>query len=62
MPPMGSHTVEITIMVYSSKMRGKQSPGRQKLALTGNVEKGIEVALDVERLVYEVNTLSTRPA
>jgi hypothetical protein len=32
-------------------------------ANAGNVEKGtIEVALDIERSVYEVNTLSTRPA
>ena len=25
-------------------------------ALSGNIEKGIEVALDLEQIVYEVNT------
>jgi hypothetical protein len=31
--------------------------GRHKsCADTGNVEKGIEIGLDVEQLIYEVNT------
>ena len=24
---------------------------------TGNIEKGVEIALDIEQLIYEVNTL-----
>ena len=28
----------------------------QACADTGNVEKGVEIALDVEQLIYEVNT------
>lgn len=29
----------------------------QTCAHTGNIEKGVEIALDIEQLIYEVNTL-----
>jgi hypothetical protein len=66
---MDAHTVEITIKVYLKEMRERlERPAgiaraAEACADAGNVEKGmIEVALDVDELVYEVNTFSTRPA
>ncbi len=56
---MDAHTVEFTIKVYFKQMR-EQPAGTARAAEAcadaGNVEKGIDVALDVEELVCEVNT------
>jgi hypothetical protein len=55
-------TIETTIKVYLSQMRARldEAAGIAKAAETcadtGNVGKGIEIALDVEQLLYEVNT------
>ena len=59
---MDAHTVEITIKAYLKQMRERLeraasiARAAEACADAGNVEKGIEVALDVEELVYEVNT------
>ena len=59
---MDAHTVELTIKVYLKRMRERLeraasiARAAEACADAGNVEKGIEVALDVEELVYEVNT------
>ena len=59
---MDAHTVEITIKVYLKQMRERLeraasiARAAEACADTGNVEKGIEVALDVEQLIYEVTT------
>jgi hypothetical protein len=61
-PPMDAHTAEITIEVYFKQMRERLeravsiARAAETCADAGNVEKGIEVALDVEKSVYEVNT------
>jgi hypothetical protein len=55
-------TIEITIRAYLKQMRERleQAVGiaraAQACADAGQVEKGIEVALDVEQLVYEIST------
>ena len=60
---MDAQTIEITIKAYLHEMRDRleKAPSIAKAAETcsdaGNVEKGIEIALDVEQLIYEVNTL-----
>ncbi len=59
---MDAHTVEVTIKVYLKEMRERLekaasiAKAAEACAEAGNVEKGIEVALDVEQLIYEVNT------
>ena len=59
---MDAHTVEATIKVYLKQMRERLeqaasiAKAAEACADSGNVEKGIEVALDVEELIYEVNT------
>ena len=59
---MDANTVEITIKAYLKEMRERLDQAAsiaraaQACADAGNVEKGIEVALDVEQLIYEVNT------
>ena len=59
---MGAHTVEITIKAYLKQMRERLeraasiAKAAEACADAGNVEKGIEVALDVEELICEVNT------
>ena len=59
---MDAHTVEITIKVYLKQMRERLeraasiARAAEDCADTGNVEKGIEVALDIEQLIYEVTT------
>ena len=59
---MDAHTVEVTIKVYLKQMRERLekaasiAKAAEACADTGNVDKGIEVALDVEVLIYEVNT------
>jgi hypothetical protein len=60
---MDAQTVEVTIKAYLREMRERldraASIGKaaEACADSGNVEKGVEVALDVEGLMYEVNTL-----
>lgn len=59
---MDPHTVEVTIKAYLTQMRERLeraasiAKAAEACANAGNVEKGIEVALDVEELIYEVNT------
>ena len=59
---MDQNTLEITIKAYLKEMRERLDQAAsiaraaQACANDGNVEKGIEVALDVEELIYEVNT------
>jgi hypothetical protein len=60
---MDANTVQITIKSYLAEMRQRldDAAGIARAAQTcadaGNIEKGVEIALDVEQLVYEVNTL-----
>jgi hypothetical protein len=59
---MDPHTVEITIKVYLKQMRARLEKAAsiaraaEACADSGDVEKGLEVALDVEQMIYEVNT------
>jgi hypothetical protein len=59
---MDAHIVEITLKAYLKQMRERldKAAGIAKAAETcadaGNVKKGIEIALDVEQMIYEVNT------
>jgi hypothetical protein len=59
---MDAHTVETTIKIYLKDMRERLeraasiARAAEACADAGNVENGIEVALDVEGLVHEVNT------
>ena len=59
LPP---ETIETTIKVYLRQMRARLdeaasiAKAAEACADTGNFEKGIEIALDVEQLLYEVNT------
>ena len=55
-------TLEITIKGHLKEMRKRLdraasiARAAQTCADTGNVEKGVEIALDVEQLIYKVNT------
>ena len=55
-------TLEITIKVHLKEMRERLdhaasiARAAQACADAGNIEKGIEIALDVEQFLYEVNT------
>lgn len=55
-------TLEITIKVHLKEMRERLdhaaniARAAQACADAGNIEKGIEIALDVEQLIYEVNS------
>jgi hypothetical protein len=59
---MDATTVHITIKAYLVEMRQRLDEAAsitraaQACADAGNVEKGMEIALDIEQLVYEVNT------
>jgi hypothetical protein len=59
---MDADTLELTIKTYLREMRERleRAAGIAKAAdacaEAGSVEKAIEVALDIEQLVYEVNT------
>jgi hypothetical protein len=59
---MDPHTLEITIKFYLKYMRERLEKAAsiaraaEACADSGNFEKGIEVALDVEQMIYEVNT------
>jgi hypothetical protein len=55
-------TIETTIKAYLRQMRARLDEAAsiaraaETCANTGNVGKGIEIALDAEQLLYEVNT------
>lgn len=54
--------LEITLKAHISEMRDRPkrrsvSPKRPARADAGNIRKAIEIALDIEQLTYEVNTL-----
>jgi hypothetical protein len=59
---MEPQTIEIAIKAYLTQMRSRLekavsiAKAAEACAISGNVEKGIEVALDIEQIVYEVNT------
>jgi hypothetical protein len=56
-------SLDVTLELYLKEMRERleQAASIDKSAETcaevRNVEKGIEIALDIEQLIYEVNTL-----
>ena len=60
---MDPATLEITLKGHLKEMRARLdraasiARAAQTCADTGNVEKGVEIALDIEQLIYEVNTL-----
>jgi hypothetical protein len=59
---MDAKSLEVTLKLYLKEMRERleQAASIAKAAETcaeaGNAEKGIEIALDIEQLIYEVNT------
>lgn len=59
---MDPQTFDITIKAYLTEMRARLdraasiAKAAEACAVSGNVEKGIEVALDIEQIVHEVNT------
>jgi len=59
---MDAKSLNVTLKLYLKEMRDRleQAASIAKAAETcaeaGNVEKGIEIALDIEQLIYEVNT------
>jgi hypothetical protein len=65
---LSPETVETTIKVYLSQMRVRLdeaasiAKAAEACADAGNFGKGIEIALDVEQLLYEVTRFSMRPA
>jgi hypothetical protein len=60
---MDAHTWDIAIKAYLKEMRERLeqatsiAKAAEACAENGNTEKGIEIALDLEQLIYEVNTL-----
>lgn len=58
---MDPQTTEITIRAYLTEIRSRLdkaasiAKAAEACALSGNIETGIEVALDIEQIVYEVN-------
>lgn len=59
---MDPATLEITLKAYLKEMQERLGQAAsiaraaRACADAGNVEKGIEIALNVEQLIYEVNT------
>jgi hypothetical protein len=59
---MDAQILETTLKAHLAEMRQRldQAAGIAKAAEacaeTGNIEKAVEIALDVEQLIYEVNT------
>ena len=59
---MDAQMLEATLKMHITEMRERlnQAAGiaraAETCAETGNIEKAIEIALDVEQLIYEVNT------
>lgn len=60
---MDAQTVEITIKVYLQELRtrledaARIARAAEACSNAGHVEKGIEIALEVEQLIYEATTL-----
>jgi organic hydroperoxide reductase OsmC/OhrA len=60
---MDSGTIEITLKACFKEMRERLeratgiAKAAEACAIAGSIEKGVEVALDVEQLVYEINTI-----
>jgi hypothetical protein len=60
---MDAYTREITLKAYFKEMRERLeqatsiAKAAEACAENGSTEKGIEIALDLEQLIYEVNTL-----
>ena len=59
---MDPHIIEIAIKAHLKEMRERLeqaasiAKAAEACADSGSVEKGIEIALDIEQLIYEVNT------
>ena len=59
---MDPQTIELTIKAYLTEMRARLekaasiAKAAEACALSGNCDKGIDVSLDIEQIVYEVNT------
>lgn len=59
---MDTNTLEVTIKAYLKEMRGRldQAAGiaraAEACAEAGNIPKAVEIALDLEQILYEVNT------
>jgi hypothetical protein len=60
---MDTHTAQIAIQAYLAEIRRRLdeaagiAKAAQACADAGNIDKGVEIALDVEQLAYEVNTI-----
>jgi hypothetical protein len=60
---MDANTLEVTIKAHLKEMRGRldQAAGiaraAEACAEAGNIPKAVEIALDLEQIFYEVNTL-----
>jgi hypothetical protein len=60
---MGPQAVETTLKAFLKEIRFRLAEASsiagaaEACAQAGNLDKGIEIALDVESLTYEVNTL-----
>jgi hypothetical protein len=56
---MDAHMREATTKSFLRELRRRLDPkGAEACAEAGNVDKGLEVALDIEQLIYEANTLN----
>ena len=59
---MDTNTLEVTIKAYLKEIRGRldQAAGiaraAEACAEAGNIPKAVEIALDLEQILYEVNT------
>ena len=59
---MDARIVETTLQFYISEMRERLdsaagiAKAAEACATAGNIGKAIEIALDVEQIIYEVNT------
>ena len=59
---MDARLLEATLKAHLSEMRERLdraagiAKAAEACATSGNIEKAIEIALDVEQLIYEVNT------
>lgn len=60
---MDADTLETTLRAYFAEMRGRldEAAGIAKAAEAcgeaGNIQKAVEIALDIEQLIYEANTM-----
>ncbi len=60
---MDANTLEVALAAFIEEIRGRldEAAGIAKMAETcagaGNIEKAVEIALDIEQLIYEVGTL-----